>query len=101
MSKRIRRQFTPDFKAGAVALVLEQGQPVSRVCRDLDLVESVFRRWIEKAQAGSGAPSRSTPAVPLTAEQAEIQQLRRENEILRMEREILKKATAFFAKESS
>jgi transposase-like protein len=52
MSKRIRRQFTPDFKAGAVALVLERGQPVSRVCRDLDLVESVFRRWIEKAQAG-------------------------------------------------
>jgi transposase-like protein len=101
MPKRIRRQFTPDFKAGAVVLVLEQGQAVSRVCRDLDVVDSVFRRWIEKAQAGTEAPIRSIPAVPLTAEQAEIQQLRRENEILRMKREILKKATAFFAKESS
>jgi putative transposase len=70
MSKRIRRQFTPDFKAAAVALVLARGQPVSRVCRDLDLVESVFRRWAEKAQAGSGAPSRSAPALPLMAEQA-------------------------------
>lgn len=83
MSERIPRQFTPDFKASAVALILERGQSVSQVCRDLDLAESAFRRWIEKAQAGPTAAARSFPAVALTAEQAEIQQLRRENEIPR------------------
>lgn len=101
MSSKIRRQFTPEFKANAVALVLEKGQSVSQVARDLDLIDSAFRRWIEKAKAGTAPPGPSTGATPLTPEQMELQQLRRENQILRMERDILKKATAFFAKESS
>lgn len=64
-------------------------------------VESVLRRWIEKAQAGPAVASRGVLAVALTSERAEIQQFRRENEILRMERDILKNATVFLAKESS
>lgn len=100
MSSRVRRQFTPEFKASAVALVLEKGQSVSQVSRDLDLVESALRRWVDQVKAGI-SPAKPTAAAPLTAEQAELQQLRRENQILRMERDILKKATAFFAKESS
>jgi transposase-like protein len=96
-----RRQFTPEFKASAVALVLEKGQSIPQVARDLDLVDSAFRRWIQKAQAGRVSPGPALVTGSQTAEQAELQQLRRENQILRMEREILKKATAFFAKESS
>jgi transposase-like protein len=101
MSSTKRRQFTPEFKAAAVALVLEKGQTIPQVARDLDLVDGAFRRWIEKAQAGKARPGPAAVTGLLTAVQAEIQQLRPENQILRMEREILKKATAFFAKESS
>jgi transposase-like protein len=101
MSSTKRRQFTPEFKASAVALVLEKGQSIPQVARDLDLVDSVFRRWINQARAGQERPVAAVGPVSLTAEQAELQQLRRENQILRMERDILKKATAFFAKESS
>ena len=102
MSKRIRRRFTEEFRARAAAMVIEEGQPVSRVCADLDLVDSVLRRWIDEAK-GIGVPGTQAPlqSVALSPDQAELQQLRRENQILRMEREILKKATAFFAKEST
>ena len=102
MSKRIRRRFTEEFKTRAVAMVLEQGQSVARVCTDLDLVDSVMRRWIDEAKGQATAGQRPvTGDVSMTPEQAELQQLRRENQVLRMEREILKKATAFFAKEST
>ena len=101
MSSKIRRQFTPEFKANAVALVLEKGQSIPQVARDLDLVDSAFRRWIEQAKACPMPPGSAVVSASLTPEQAELQQLRRENQILRMEREILKKATAFFARESS
>jgi transposase-like protein len=101
MPSPIRRRFTPEFKANAVALVLEHGHSVPQVVRDLDLVDSAFRRWLDQAKAGMAPADVSTTRSGLTAEQAELQQLRRENQILRMEREILKKATAFFAKESS
>lgn len=50
MSSKVRLQFTPEFKANSVTLVLEKGQSVSQVARDLDLVDSAFRRWIEKAK---------------------------------------------------
>ena len=102
MSKRIRRRFTEEFKASAVAMVVEQGQPVSRVCADLDLVDSVLRRWVNEAkEAVKGGRREASVSSVITNEQAELQQLRRENQILRMEREILKKAAAFFAKEST
>ena len=102
MSKRIRRRFTEEFKTRAVAMVLEQGQSVARVCTDLDLVDSVMRRWIDEAKGQATAGQRPVAGdVSMTPEQAELLQLRRENQVLRMEREILKKATAFFAKEST
>ena len=95
---RPRRSFTDEFKAGAVRLVIEEGKSVRQVARDLDLTVSSVRNWVErfKADAGIGKPS-----VLTTAERDELAALRKENRTLRMERDILKKATAFFAKENS
>ena len=97
MGNRKRRKFTDEFKAEAVRLVGESGKSVGQIARDLDLVESALRRWVEQAaiEAGHGPPGALT-----RVEREELVQLRRENKQLRMEREILKKATAFFAKES-
>jgi len=96
MGKRKRRKFTDEFKAEAVRLVRESDKSVGQIARDLDLVESALRRWVEQAaiEAGQGPPGALT-----RAEREELVQLRRETKQLRMEREILKKATAFFAKE--
>jgi transposase len=95
--RRARRKFSDEFKAGAVALVLKEGRPTSRVARELDLTESSLSRWVEQARADSGKSSRGT----LTSdEKEELSRLRKETRELRLEREILKKATAFFAKES-
>jgi transposase-like protein len=96
MGKRKRRQFTDEFKAEAVRLVRESDKSAGQIARDLDLTESALRRWVEQAaiEAGHGPPGALT-----RAEREELVQLRRENKQLRMEREILKKATAFFAKE--
>lgn len=102
MSKRLRRRCTEEFKARAVAMVLEQQPSVARVCTDLDLVDSVLRRWIDETKGVAPAGQRALAGGGfLTPEQAELQQLRRENQVLRMERGILKKAAAFFAKEST
>ncbi len=95
--KRPRRSFTEEFKAGAVRLVLDEGKTVSRVGRDLDVSQSVVGNWVKQARA-----DRSNGKTGLTTEErAELAQLRRENRTLRMERDILKKAAAFFAKESA
>jgi transposase len=94
--KRPRRNFTDEFKAGAVRLVLDEGKAVSQVGRDLDVSQSVIGNWVKQARA-----DRSNGKTGLTTEErAELAQLRRENRTLRMERDILKKAAAFFAKES-
>jgi transposase len=94
--KRTRRSFTDEFKAGAVRLVLEEGKSVGAVARDLDLTESSLRKWVEQARADAG---RGKPGALTTAEREELSRLRKENRILQEEREILKKAAAFFAKE--
>ena len=96
--QRARRSYTDEFKAGAVALVLEEGKTVSQVARDLDLTETAFRRWVEQARADQG---KGKPGVLTKTEREELSRLRRENRELKMERDILKKAAAFFAKESS
>ena len=97
MSKRERRSFTKEYKAEVVDLVRHSGKSVGAICRDLDLTETAVRRWVKQAEVDDG----QGPAGSLTtAEREELRQLRRENRELRMEREILKKATAFFAKES-
>lgn len=95
--RRARRKFTPEFKAGAVGLVLDQGKSIAELARDLDLTESALRTWVERARA-----DRTKGKTGLTTEErAELARLRKENRELRMERDILKKAAAFFAKEST
>ena len=81
---------------GAVRLVLEEGKTVGAVARELDLTESALRQWVERARADrSGGRTGLT-----TAEREELARLRKENRILAEERDIFKKATAFFAKQS-
>ena len=94
-SRRARRQFDDDFKAQAVRLVLDEGKSVGAVARDLDLTETALRDWVKRARA-----DRTKGRTGLTsAEREELVQLRTENRQLRLEREILKNAAAFFAKE--
>ena len=93
--KRPRRSFTDEFKAGAVRLVLDEDKTIPQVARDLDLTESALRTWVERARA-----DRTQGKTGLTSEErSELARLRKEVRELRMEREILKKAAAFFAKE--
>ena len=92
--RRPRRRFTPEFKAGAVRLVLDEGKTIGAVARELDLVPSALGTWVARAQA-----DRTRGKTGLTSEERiELAQLRKENRDLRMERDILKKAAAFFAK---
>ncbi len=93
---RTPRSFTDEFKEGAVRLVLDQGKTISQVGRDLDVAQSVIGNWVKQARA-----DRSNGKTGLTTEErAELSKLRKENRELRMERDLLKKAAAFFAKES-
>jgi transposase len=94
---RKRRSFSDEFKAETVRLVRDSGKGVGAVARELDLTETALRRWVEQAEidAGRGATGALT-----TSEHEELVRLRREVRRLQMERDILKKATAFFAKES-
>lgn len=95
--QRPRRSFTDEFKAGAVALVLKHGKSIGRVAGEMDLTPSSLGKWVEQARADVGKSSRGT----LTSEEKdELVRLRREVRELRLEREILKKAAAFFAKEN-
>ena len=96
--RRARRQFTEEFRAGAVRLVLDEGQTVTRVARDLDLTVSALRTWVARARADR---SKGRSGGLTTAEREELAWLRKENRELRMERDLLKKATAFFAKVSA
>lgn len=93
-SRRARRQFSEEFKAGAVRLVLDEGKTVSAVARELDLTASALSGWVRQARA-----DRSKGKTGLTTEERqELARLRKEVRELRIEREILKKAAAFFAK---
>ena len=94
--RRARRQFTDEFKAGAVRLVLEEGKTVGAVARELDLTASALGLWVQHARA-----DRTKGRSGLTTqEREELARLRKENRVLPEEREILKKAAAFFAKQS-
>jgi transposase-like protein len=95
--KRQRRSFSDEFKAETVRLVRTSGKSVSVIARELDLTETALRRWVQQAEVDAG---RGAVGALTTSEREELAQLRRENKRLRMEREILKKATAFFAKEN-
>ena len=92
---RERRSFTAAYKAEVVALCRQPGSSVGKVARDLDLTETAVRRWVQQAEVDRG--EREGLA---TTEREELSQLRRENRILREERDILKRAMAFFARET-
>lgn len=94
-----RRQFTREFKVEAVRLVKERGVSVAQAARDLDVHENLLGRWVREfgADAQFAFPGKGV----MKPEQAEIERLRKEVAKLKMERDILKKAAAYFAKEST
>ena len=92
--RRTRRKFTSEFKEQAARLVLDHGKSMAEVARELDLVPTALRDWVAQVRADqSGGKIGLT-----TAEREELNRLRKENRVLQEEREILKKAAAFFAK---
>jgi transposase-like protein len=98
MARRKRRTFSTQFKADAVRLVTSGSKTIAEVTAQFDLTETTFREWVKRAEvdAGKGPPDALT-----TAERAELIDLRKRLKRAEMERDILKKATAFFAKESA
>ena len=93
-----RRQFSREFKLEVVKLVKERGVSIAQAGRDLDVHENVLRKWVRETMAD---PQHAFPGNGMMKpEQAEIDRLKKENFKLRMERDILKKAAAYFAKES-
>src|SRR3989442_9540059 len=96
--KRRRRSFSPEFKAEAIRVVRESGKSVSTVARELDLTETALRRWVVQAEVDAG---RSGSGPLTTDERAELTQLRRGLETLRIGRGTLKKTTALFFQEEA
>lgn len=94
---RRRRSFTPEFKAEIVDLCQRGDQSVRQVAKDFDLTETAVREWVK--QAGRDAGTLSDGGLT-SAERTELTELRRENRRLREDVDILKRATAFFAKET-
>jgi transposase len=98
MEKRKRRSFSQAYKSEVVDLVRASGKSIGAVAKDLGLTETAVRAWVRQAKVdGRGGPVGGTLT---TAERDELTQLRRRVKTLEMEREVLKKATAFFVKES-
>jgi transposase len=98
MTPRKRRKFSAEFKAEAVALCRLGDRSITKVAEDLDLSASIMHDWVRRATTDAVAD----PQGPLTSgEREELHRLRRDNKRLELEREILKKAAAFFAKENS
>ena len=97
-TKRVRRVHTREFKAETVQLVRAGGRSLVQVARDLGLADSLLRVWVRQAEVDAG---RGPLGALTTAEKEELSHLRREVKVLRMEREILKRAATFFAKESA
>jgi transposase len=93
-----RRKHTEEFRAGAVRLVLEQGKAIAQVADDLDVHRSLLGLWVKRAKIDSG---KGPKGALTTTEREELAQLKKENRTLRMERELLKKWAAFFARENA
>jgi transposase-like protein len=94
--KRKRRIYTPEFKAEVINLIETSGKSIAQVARELELTDSAVRSWVEAARMRS-----SPTATNQVGLEAENQELRQRIKVLEMERSILKKAAAFFAKENS
>ncbi|WP_346294435.1 transposase [Sphaerothrix gracilis] len=98
MSQKPRRKFTAEQKAETVRIVEESGKPISRVAKEMGLTESALRNWVKQSKIDQQGARQG----PLTSEEREeLNSLRRELKRVRMERDFLKKAATFFAKESS
>jgi len=98
MEVKERRRYTEAFRQEAVAQVIEGGRSVSAVARSLEISGRTLWNWVVRARQGE-APTKGIQA-PVSDAQAELSRLRQENARLRAERDILKKAAAYFAKES-
>jgi transposase len=93
---RPRRSFSPEFKAEIVAACQRGDRTVGQVARDFDLTETAVREWVKQAERDAGTRGDGLT----TTERQELAQLRKENRRLREDVEILRRATAFFAKET-
>jgi len=93
--QRDRRYFSPEFKAETVELVRTSGKSIPQICSDLDLTETTVRNWVRQAEVDAGDREGLS-----SSERDELRRLRAENKTLKMERDLLKKAAAFFAKDS-
>jgi len=91
-----RRRFSEEYKQEAVKLVLDQGVSIKDAALDLGLGASTIDKWVRERRAGWGTPKALTPE-----DREELKRLRKENRKLRLERDLLKKATAYFAKDTS
>jgi transposase len=98
MARRKRRTFTPEFKADAVRLVTSGSKTIREVVKEFDILETSLREWVKRAETDAG---RGPPDALTTSERAELLDLRKRLKRAEMERDILKKATAFFAKENA
>ena len=92
---RARRSFTPEFKAEIVERCQAGDRTVAQVARDFDLAETAVRKWVRQAEIDAGKRDGLT-----SDERQELAQLRRENRRLQADVDLLKRATAFFAKET-
>ena len=98
MSEKKRRSFTKEQKADAVRLVRVSGEPITRIARDLGLSENSLRNWVKQADIDEG---KGPSGAFTTEEKAEIRRLRKELRRVTMERDFLKKVSAYFAKVES
>jgi transposase len=96
--RRARRKFSAEYKSEVVELVRTSGRSIGAIAKEMDLTETCVRAWVRQAEVDAG---RGPKGALTTAEQDELSRLRQENRTLRMEREILRKAAAFFAKENA
>ena len=94
--RRKRRHFSAEYKAEVVELVQTSGKSVGEIARDLDLTETAVRDWVKRAEQAKPKPTANDQDL-----QAELKAAKKRIRELEMEREILKKAAAFFAKENS
>lgn len=93
--RRPRRSFPDEYKAEVIDLCRSSGRSIAAVARDLDLSETAVRRWVNQAEVDAGRRDGLS-----TAEREELARLRKEVRVLREERDILRRATVFFARET-